>query len=363
MKVNRLYICNNPYQVIVAILIAKQLHKDGDYRSIMLTDNFNDSKKVAENLENNSFFNKVYFCRINKILFPQKKLDKCKKVVLGILDETFINRAMKKEALDLGEYDEIYYNNDDLFLYSLISYCLKRNPQIEVFRFEEGYSSYIRPFCSMRAQAIFNKRHKNITFPQILSGMYYFFPESVLFKTSTPLKKIKKIISDEVKVLIKCVFPGAEKFRDIEGKWIIFEESFFRDFGYNADMVLYEDIIKEIGPEKVVVKIHPRSVVNRFKNLGVRVLENTGIPWEAILLLNNYKNVKFVTLASGSVINARLLLDDSTVSFLLYRCIDPAIPALEGNFEKFIDKFAEKHGEELYIPSNITDFFSIRENI
>lgn len=361
MNIRRLYICNNPYQVIIAILLAKQLHNKGDSREIILTDNFNGAKMVFENLENNSFFDEVYFAHINEILFPKTIMNKSKKV-LGIFSvESFIESTIDNNILDKKHYDEIYYNNDDIFLYNLISYCLKRNNRLKVFRFEEGYSSYLRPFCSLRAQSIFDNRYKDITFKKLLCGMYYFYPDQILFQKLTYMNKIERHIDSEVIELIRTAFSITDILDETisNRKYIIFEESFFQDYGYNADVQFYQRIIKKLGPENFIMKLHPRSKINRFKDLGIKFIENADVPWEAILVLNDFKNIKFVTLASGSVINSRLMLGDSTESFLLYKCIRPSVPTLNDEFDKFVVNFEKTCGEKLYIPTSVEEFYSI----
>ncbi|WP_420371293.1 polysialyltransferase family glycosyltransferase [Mediterraneibacter gnavus] len=256
----------------------------------------------------------------------------------------------------------MFYNNDDLFFYNLVSYCLKKNQKVKIFRFEEGYSSYIRPFCSLRAQYLFDKKHRNNPFKKLLCGMYYFYPDQILFQHSFHVENIERNLDLEVKKVIKNAFSITNNLeKNLDKKYIIFEESFFQDYGYNADVEFYRDIVKKIGSEKIMMKLHPRSRVNRFKDLGIEFLENSGVPWEAILLLNNFKDVRFITLASGSVINSRLMLGNSAESFLLYKCVTPAVPTLDNEFDKFVTNFKQTCGDNLYIPQSVEELYSIIE--
>lgn len=357
MGIRRLYICNNPYQIIVSLLIAKKLHNSNDFEDIMITDNFLHSKKIYINIKETSFFNKTFFVNINAILFPKTIKNRCQKIARVIKTDSFL-KNIEGDKFDHLSYDEIFYNNDDLFLYNLVLCCFRNNSKIKIFRFEEGYSSYLTPFCSPRAQKIFNLKNKHSTFIELLCGMYFFYPDKPLFKTKVELKKINGSVDSDFKHMIKTIFQIPNLKYDLDGKWIIFEESFYQDYGYNADIEFYKEIIENLGAKNIVVKLHPRSKTNRFCNMGVQIMINDGIPWEAIVLSNDFKNIKLLTLASGSVINSRLMLGDCTESYLLYKCIKPSVPTLDDRFEKFVTEFKDLFGKGVRIPNDMCEFYA-----
>lgn len=352
----RLFVCNNPYQIVVSVLIANSLEGEN---SIIITDNFRNSISIYKNIQGDTFFSNAYRAQINKIIFPKNPKDKAKKLFAALNCEAFLKKAFGKQLSMLNYFDELYYNNDDLFLYNLVGHCYKYNKKIEIFRYEEGYSSYIREYCSLNAQKLFNIKHIKNKFRVMLKGMYYFYPDHVLFENVIPLKRISKKLDARFKNTVKNIFKINESSLNLNDKYIIFEESFFQDYGYNDDYKLYKEIIGRIGKDKVVMKLHPRSKTNRFQDLGIEFLDCDGIPWEAFLLLCEFKNVKFITLASGSVINSRLMLGDNTKSYLLYKCVEKRIPSLNQEFEEFITTFNKDNSDGLYIPKDMTDFWKL----
>lgn len=354
---HRLFICNNPYQIIVSIMLTVQLDDRNVINDILITDNFNGGNKVFENLKKNSHFNNLYKAKINDILFPNNFPNKIKKFYYLFNEKKFLEGRVGKKFAN-SDYDEIYYNNDDMFLYHIVANFYKKNKMLKVYRFEEGYSSYIRPFCSLRAQDFFNRKIRDKNFKELLAGMYYFRPEQVQFEAPAKLYNIKRTINDIVKETIRAAFPVENVNIDLENKLIIFEESFYKDHGYTSDEVLYKEIIDKVGSENIILKLHPRSTVNRFKKMNVRLLECGDAPWEAVLLLNDFKNVKLMSLASGSIINSRLMLGDETKSFLMYRCVDKPVPTLNDSFDRFICEFVKDNNKGLYIPNKLEDVYS-----
>lgn len=352
----RLFICNNPYQIIVSIILAVQLENNQIINDILLTDNFRGAKKVYKNLSDSDFFDAVFTAEINKLLFPKNLSGKIKKAYYLFNGKRLLEENIGNNFLSYV-YDEIFYNNDDMFLYKVVEFFYKKNESLKVFRFEEGYSSYIRPFCSLRAQKFFDKKNHGCTFKDILAGMYYFKKEQVQFVPPAKLYKIETCLNDIVRENVRVAFPVENLHIDLNNKLIIFEESFFKDHGYTSDEKMYEKIIDKVGRENVVIKLHPRSTVNRYEKMNVQTLECDDAPWEAILLLNNLCNVKFMSLASGSVINSRLMLGDETTSFLMYKCVDTPVPTLDESFEKFVEEFAKDNNKGLYIPNRLEETF------
>ena len=129
---------------------------------------------------------------------------------------------------------------------------------------------------------------------------------------------------------------------------------------------IFKNIIEYLGSDKVVVKLHPRTRVNRFKDFNVQIMESKGIPWEALAIACNFNNIKMLTLASGSVINSRLMLGDSSKALMLYKCVDSTIPSIGKNFDMFMNSFLKNHSNELIIPNSINELRcqidKIREN-
>lgn len=351
----RVFLCNTPYQIIVALLINEERKCENDNSDIILTDNFAHSKEIVQRLSETNYFNNVYYAKINSVLFPKNKKNKIKKITYAFFPILNIKRVF---CGDIGIYDELYYNNDDIFLYSLSYYCLKKNNLLSIHRFEEGYSSYTTQYCSLNAQKIFDiysKKNGCKKFDVLLSELLYFEPTLLVFNTNKKISKINREINNHTREVIKKTFLTCD-LTEINGKWVIFEESFFQDTGYMDDYYLYENVISAIGSENVFIKLHPRTQENRFKNMGVKILEVAGAPWEALLLANPNLEVKCIALASGSIINARLMLGTKLPAFLLFKCVKKDIPAYSENFSIFVEKLLLAENVGITVVDNVDEW-------
>lgn len=354
----RLFLVNTPYQLIVSTLLSYQLKRNNEtVDDIIITDNFVNSATIIEKVIKTGYYNKVFYATINEYLFSKNVFCKIYKILTYFFPKLSFWRKISN-TFDF-KYDEIYYNNDDLFFYNLISICTKSNSSLKVYRFEEGYSSYLNEFCSLFAQYICGIRDKikmQNTFVNVFKGVYLYEPILVMYKSNVPFLKLSREINNDIKNIITSFFDLGNQYSCISEKWIIFEESFYQDKGYNKDIVLYKKIIDFLGKENVVVKMHPRTKIDRFTPMGIRTLENDGVPWEVVLLSGNIQNKIFVSMASGSIINAKLLLGDSTDSWLLYKCTEEMIVSMNHDFEDFINKLNGKGVLiNLKIPSSYKD--------
>lgn len=354
--VKRLFVCNTPYQLIVAFMLFRQLNREGDINDIILTNNFRNSEKVSKRLSEIKFFHRVYYATINSVLFPKEWKSRVRKILLFLFPERGVKKCLGEMLL--GDYDEIYYNNDDLFLYNISYLCMKKKKDVKIFRFEEGYSTYITPFCSVRAKKlcdIRNRWYRVGKFSDGFSGSYFYEPSLVLYSSSTPFFTLNRDRSEEFKQMVSQLFEIPAQYRGIKEEWIVFEESFYEDTGFSADLDLYKRI-NDILKEDMIVKMHPRSKKDRFTPEMIKTLQNDGIPWEAVLLSGAVGSKKFISLASGSIINSQLLLGKLGESWLLYRCTSQQIPNLNTEFEYFLKKLIDKGIlTNLHVPDSFED--------
>lgn len=350
-----LIICSTPYQIMVGALLKLQCFDKNDIVDLIITDTFNNYNIIKERIKITNFYDAVYSANIKTLIIPKTKTEK---IIKGLF---FLNYKKKIECTintPIDSYDEIYFNGEEIFTYNLISYMRNINPGTLVYRYEEGYSSYTLGKTSSE------KSHKLISFREKVkgnkstldyNGFFVFEPNLIIHEYCYPIYKLdRKIVKlKEYKDFIETVFNTKEVAKTYNKKVIIFEESFASDGVKIDDLDLYKKIINKVGSNNVSVKLHPRNLNNRFSEFGVDVHVAEGVPWEAIVLSNDFSKYIFIALASGSVINSRLLLGNDTKAFLLYKCLSERPPVLNSDFEKFLYKFNNEYSDGLYIPESI----------
>lgn len=349
-----LFSCSNPYQVMLAALLKLQCLKSGDVADLIVTDTFNGYEKITEKIKKTGFFDNVYNIKVKEVIVTSNLESKLKKVNQYL----FFERKIKNCLGEIHVYDKFFFNNEDIYIFNMITYLKEKNRKCKICRYEEGYSSYTNiESSSPRSKKIINFRNYLIGNKVSLEWdeFYVFEPEMLMKKYDVLVRRIDRSYVNKASYcnFIKRVFETDKIVNDYQRKYIIFEESFVND-GYEVDdLELYERIVELIGPNNVTVKLHPRSSTNRFSKMGVDVKIPDGVPWEAIVLSSQMKDVTLIALGSGSVINSRLLLGANTRAFLLYKCLKKKPPAFDSKFEKFIEKFSYKYKEGVIVPENM----------
>lgn len=346
-----LIICSTPYQVMIGALLKMQCFQEKDSVNVILTDTFLGYETIAERIKKTGFYNQVYTARIKRLVNANSLQQKIRKAWFMFDNKRIIEEILGEE---LGDYDELYFNCEEVFTYNLIS-LLRLKCNCKVFRYEEGYSSYnLNQSSSQKSERIIATRNKitkgrgNLHF----DGFYVFEPDLLLYEYKYPILSInREVVQKEAyREFVSEVFDIMEVASSYKRRYIIFEESFATD-GFDVDdLNLYQQIISTLGKDNVTVKLHPRSNIDRFRDMGVDVHASEGIPWEAILLSKGGEKSILLALASGSVINSRLLLGDATKAVLLYKCLEKRPPALGNSFDQFLEKFTEKYNTGIIVP-------------
>ena len=357
---NYLFNCSNPYQIMLAGVLKGQIASAEDTVDMMITDTFNGYETIANRVKESGYFNDVYTIKVKDIIVPKDIRGKIKK----IKNLLFYTALIKSVHIDTKNYDALYFNNEDIFTFNLIT-CVKRNnPSCKICRFEEGYSSYTNLESSSRKskQIISWRNRLFVNYIDLKWDEFYVFEPSMLMKEyDAEIITIKRseAKNEDYIAFVETVFRTAEVLSSYNKKNIIFEESFVHDGFEVDDIELYKKLIQIVGETNVMVKLHPRSKTNRFSDMNINVQLPNGIPWEAILLTARMESITLLALGSGSVINSRLLLGTSARAILLYKCLNTRPPAFDSNFELFIRRFSEKYQDGVFVPETIDEAIKI----
>ena len=103
--------------------------------------------------------------------------------------------------------------------------------------------------------------------------------------------------------------------------FIFFEESYEGDGVDIDDLEVLENVTSEINKKDILVKRHPRNTVNRFEKLGYKTNINTTIPWELIILNNNFTNTLFLTIGSSAATNPYFIFGITAKVVFLCDCL------------------------------------------
>lgn len=109
-----------------------------------------------------------------------------------------------------------------------------------------------------------------------------------------------------------------------------------------------------------MVKVHPRSNVNRFKEAGYFTNSKWNIPFELYLLNQDFSDCIFVTVGSGSVSNAAIIFNKEIMSISIMDCLKEKPLLLEGNLQSCIKTIYQMRAN-LYIPKSVEEAIALIE--
>lgn len=378
-----LFLCQTPYHVLMSIILKYQNGVDADFADIVVCDTFSAARDVYASLKDSNQFGIVYFAAMEKYISPKSMRDKSAKIGYLLNFKAATNEVFP----DAPVYDRIYYSVENLFTFNCCSYFELKSPSLEVYRFEEGWSSYTIYNVSATSKKLTDARNKLYgikSFDEMLKGYYVCEPGIASHSGGNPtmdseneaarflenyegkLLAIDRGVakSPEVVSAVKKIFDTEQMADAYRGKVVIFEDSYF-NFGYEIDDIdIYKDVIGDVGASNVIVRLHPRSRINRFEPFGVKIAPQSTAPWEAIMLTGDVSGSLFIALTSGSVINTRLLLGDCSDSILAYKCLTKKPPLLDASFCRFVDRVEELYSDSnLYVPENREELLNIVEKL
>lgn len=302
-----LFLCNTPYQVIVATQIATSKYEN-NINDIIVTDKIADYESLYENIKKSGVFNKVTIWKIKNKYAKKSGLFFVLSLLLSKLN-------INIHKISFGEYDNLFCGN--IAKVATILYrVLKQKTEVNTYLFEDGFSTYSKEcgdfFLKInRTRTIKQKlfriyRKASFEFFLDLKGIYLFSPNILDWEPTFPVVEIDKIDSDNNDLVetYNRIF-GISTIVDSYSEGVIFfEESYFADSIDVGDETIIKQVANKVGLDNYLLKIHPRNPVNRFDDMGIHVNKDTSIPWEIIALNKDLRDKILITIASGSALTS-----------------------------------------------------------
>lgn len=330
------FICNTYMQLIAAVQMKIALFNLNEV-DLMLSDHSSNSDHVVEGVLNTKLFKRVRYVRSKHIFDHCGKLTNIKHA----LDVSIgVGGRFRKMLWDDMNYDEIFfYNHYDTIPLAIYRISMKNGTIPKAHCYEEGILSYknmaMKPKgrCRKLIGVLLRCQGKQDIYERI-EDYFCFYPE--LFPN--PSKGCCKIPLLDRKdagfvQLINTVFDYHPDQDIYPQRYIFFASSADIDETPIGETELVLQIAELVGRENLLVKMHPRDDRDVYEKQGITVSRNSAIPWEVIQLNQDFSNHVFLTVSSGSVINASAMLDDKIPTFFLY-------PLVKGR-NAYIDDFCE----------------------
>lgn len=352
-----LFLCNTVYQVIIATWMKYSMLED-DKVDIIISNHMNGYKDIANNVKKTDLFNNVYtvdsfeysrgkyfYNSKNKVrfymLFKKKEL------------ASFIKLKIK--------YDELFVSNLDSFTALLYAVLGKKNTKLHMF--EDGIATYSKLYeqfyngKKLPKSGRYNIIYRLLRYKPIygnVKSLWVFNPDVLLWRPKYEVNKIPTLrVDDCFRNIVNTIF-NYENTKDVyDRKYIFFEECYFSETGYMEDVELVNKLADIVGKDNVMVKIHPRNKKNRFKELGYKTNEDISIPWEVILMNNDFSDKILITIGSQTIVTPCILFDMHIKSFSLYNCVNEKPKVLSGPLFDVLLMLYDKYSEDITLCNSI----------
>lgn len=214
-------------------------------------------------------------------------------------------------------YTDLWLNLDSvcpkLFYYAMTSFGNDMN----VHFVDEGNSSYFMDLSTLERDFMNHESRGEQSFGVRALDTYLYNPELYMNGTCEVVaKQLEKNILYE-DWFQKIIFELFETENCPQEKYIFFEQCFNDDGGVVNDIEIIDHIAELVGKENIIIRLHPRSRVDRFSVFGYNVVQPSGALWEATLLKNNFENKVFITIDSTAIFSSNKLLESNQKIIIL----------------------------------------------
>lgn len=350
-----LVICNTPFQFVTIAHVLSLYYKGYDV-DIVISDQFRDSHVVAENARKGQLFRNVYYIhntahkRGNKLLLLFAHYWR---IIVSVFYAVKIGNT---------HYDDVLFCNIQIFTKVLISIIRKKNHSAKIHIVEEGLGTYSKLYGNSDAPRTLYRKYidREGVFAK-LTTLYLFHPQ--FLEWNFPQDKICEIPqldknNKSFMIMLNTLFKY-DQCKDVyDRKYIFFEESYYAEGEKVPDVEIVEQIAQKVGRENIMVKVHPRNPVNRFKQLGYKTNEDSFVPWELIVLNQDMSNKTFITIASGAAINPYLYMGMTIRSYSLLNCLETRPGIMNTSVGDVMIKAYNTYPKMLIAPSRLDDFLS-----
>lgn len=332
-----LFFVNTYMQLITAIQIRVYLFGKAE-ADIILTDCSQNMEHISQRLKNLQLFRKILFIKTRYVMSEQSFMKDIGDVIRWMSG----NYNKYREILGNEEsvYYAIFYYSPDIFFYIACDNSAKNGIEPKCFRYEEGILSYPEmkqfspPGRRLQLFRLLRLLHGQPDFLCDTENFFCYYPE--LFGDNPRqichgipfLRKGDR----EMQRIWDAVFGYMPKV--CRQKYIYFSTSWDIDGKRIEEHRLVEMISKMVGRENLIVKAHPRDGRGIYEKMGLEVWKESFLPWEIIQLNQDFHDKVFLSLSSGSVLNACAMLHENIETFYLF-------PYIKGKNKK-IDAYCKE---------------------
>lgn len=368
----RILFCIDSYfQLILAVNLRTTVYKN-DNADIIIYNSIPTAETICKKLKELNTFEHVWLAKTSLTRCGGKYSFMEKMPKYGEYIRTIVSPQRRLEKF-IGsnfdyKYDELIFNGTGALPECIFNAAYKHNHQLTCKRIEDSYVNYFTEYVSPKGkirvgfEAIMHLLFRRMSMEKHVSAFYFEDADLVNIRVPYPIIQAPKI-SRENKELVKIlnsIFDYVPDQTLKEKDVIMFEDGRHFFSGDDEEVDIVKVIIEKIDSSKVAVKMHPRRTKSRFEQFGVYTVKNSTVPWEIIQMNMPCDGKAFLTVSSAVVFSSGMYFGDSCKNILLYKCMKKEYAGLNANFERFVNMYKKKYGDNsILIPSSYEELVDI----
>ena len=276
-KKRYLYVCDQTFEFFN--ILNLQYNKFREIEADIIFSDKNRFDDVIANVKAIGLFKNVYTVEVKEFerTFYQRSWAEQREIVKN-----------PREHLEFPEfentYTDIWINIDNIHVKLEYYNLVKLGMQPKIHFIQEGIGNYTRVGVLNEQEKKWEKFYGELAFSKNIQDNYIYRLSAFSGKDITNVELPKISIDNKGFCdLIEMLYGRQELPKE---KFIFMENSLYDMQIMSNEIELFENLAKYIGKENIIVKRHPRNKIDRFTPLGYKVMEESNVPWEVILLEN-----------------------------------------------------------------------------
>jgi len=338
--IETLFLCDTPYQIIVACCIQKQKQEEaaiiltdhtlnmreiynrmGKYTTLFQSVLFVEAKKYS--MESNKYTNQDIDCEILNLIETNSFM-RCNHLLVGSL-EPYMQRLFKVFKHDIGQ------------------------KRIRGGIIEDGFSTY----------SYYGDVIKSYKYTNDLKEIYIFTPSIMAWEPDRPVIEIDKSCFKEDAYIeeLNNIFGFYEMEDRYKEKFIVLTSGYSEIAQLNNLHNILNDLEEIAGKDEILIKKHPRIANNLYEKYGYKTNINTAVPWEIIALNCDLSSKVMISSYSGALYTPKILFEKRTVGITVMNFADQDDPCMFLDFYK--QYVLKQYAADFYAPETRNEYKKI----
>ena len=346
MLLDAMYVCSSPFQIMTAIILAKE---NGEKADIYINGFFNQYEKYKEMLIASGVFRGVFTVPYDVYVKYFNKNGRFAPRLQALNNYLFPNRIAESFISKGCFYKKIYSANRDIICRYVQFYHFKHKVSSELILFEEGNSVYTKnsvlqenPSEKMLRKMLYGKK------AVAPSKLFLYSPNLFVALRKHSAFDVRSInVSDSTVESLKGIFDDIERIPC--GSAIIIDTHKSAIFGKKEKREI-EEMYNTIADKLntiIYLKRHPREPEDSF-NIGKLIDDN--IPFELLCTEAFASTYILISYISTALATPKLMFDKEPYILLLYRLVKSTVDVSTVDNYYHELKMLYTNPEKIFIP-------------